>query len=76
MKVINKTCSNNNILINRCNVSEPYLEHETLSDADLFKINITPKSNVSGAQAGLKRSIQGIIIIMLCMTKCMCANQS
>ena len=67
VKVINKTCNNNNVLINISDVSKPYLEHETLSNADLFNITIIPKSNVLGAQAGLKWSIQGIIIILLCI---------
>ena len=69
VEVINKTCSNNNSLINSCDVSKAYFEHETLSNADLFEITIIPKSNVSGALAGLKQSIQG-------MPTCMLANQS
>ena len=60
MEVTNKTCENNKSLINSCDLSNPYLEHEALNNADLFEITIIPKSNVLGAQAGLKQIIQGI----------------
>ena len=59
--VYNITCGKEDLLVHNYTVTEPYyINTSILQRSDLFKIGVTPMSNVQGALNGMKQTITGM----------------
>lgn len=59
LEVYNITCGVRDLLLNDCNLFEDYYTNSIFDPAYIYEINITPRSNIDGAENGTTVTVNG-----------------
>ena len=74
--VYNITCGVDDLVVSDCNVTEARYVDDRLQQGHIYRITITPRSNVQDAQNGTSNTKEGIMPVKLVSKRRICINST